>query len=152
LLRSCAEAVTDELLAGFLPRAHAMQTLDVAHCTALTDMTARLIASGRARGLRALRHVDVTGCHRITAGGRRRLCASVPNVIYDDKPDDADDGDTGCGVEVSERPMGKLHPRSLLPSPSPRAAGVLHALEHQMQAIGIHQEAGRELISSSPEC
>ena len=77
-LRSCDRAVTDQLLASFLPRAHALQTLDVAYCVALTDMSAVFIASGSARALKALRHLDLTGCHRITHRGRDKLrrCAT----------------------------------------------------------------------------
>ena len=66
ILRSCATAVTDAILAGFLPRAHGLRTLDVAHCTALTDLSAIAIASGRARALRHLAHLDVNGCGRFT--------------------------------------------------------------------------------------
>ena len=73
LLRSCDRAVTDALLAGFLPRASSLRTLDVAYCAALTDATAVLIASGRARALAELRHLDITGCHRLTTRGRQRL-------------------------------------------------------------------------------
>ena len=69
LLRSCDDAVTDELLAAFLPRAHALEHLDVSFCTALTDITARLLSSGKARGLRRLRSVDVSNCRRITQRG-----------------------------------------------------------------------------------
>ena len=73
LLRSCDRAVTDALLQGFLPRARCLRTLDVAYCAALTDATAVLIASGRARALAELRHLDITGCDRLTTRGRQRL-------------------------------------------------------------------------------
>ena len=67
VLRSCDLAVTDELLASFLPRAHGLRVLDLAYCTGLSDLTAILIAGGRPRGLRNLRRLDVTGINRFTA-------------------------------------------------------------------------------------
>ena len=67
MLRSCDVAVTDELLADFLPRAHALRTLDLAFCTSLTDLTAMCIATARARALRNLRHLDLNGCNRFSS-------------------------------------------------------------------------------------
>jgi hypothetical protein len=79
-LRQCDAAVTDDLLAAFLPRAHGLRTLDVAHCYALTDISARLLGHAATRGaLRALTELDLTGCHRISRRARDRL-RDAPNV------------------------------------------------------------------------
>jgi len=88
LLRGCADAVTDSLLAGFLPRAHALERLDVAHCSAITDLSARLISSAASRALRKLRHVDVSHCTRITRRGRALLRLHVPCVSSNDSDND----------------------------------------------------------------
>lgn len=90
-LRSCADAVTDDLLADFLPRAHSLEELDVAYCTKLTDMACVLLASGRARALRKLRRLDVTGCHRFTERGRRQLQGTYPPAVLIGAEDDEEE-------------------------------------------------------------
>ena len=105
-LRSCDRAVTDTLLASFLPRAHALARLDVAYCTALTDATAVLLATGRSRALRALRHVDLTGCRRLAPRGRARLRACAlrgpPPLVRFTGLDDSDDELDGDGCPRTE--------------------------------------------------
>lgn len=81
VLRSCSDAVSDETLAAFLPRAHSLARLDVSCCTLLTDLTAMLIASARQRALQALRHVDISECSGITDRGREKLRRAVPIVV-----------------------------------------------------------------------
>lgn len=72
-LRACALAVTDDLLAGFLPRAHGLRSLDLTLCSSITDLTAMCLANARSRALKHLRHLDITGCERLTARGWEKL-------------------------------------------------------------------------------
>ena len=103
LLRSCDKAVTDDLLAGFLPRAHGLRTLDVAYCTQLTDLTAVMLNASRTRALAELRRLDLTGCNRITRRGREKLKpreAARWEVRLDSSSDD--ESDEGVLIDESE--------------------------------------------------
>jgi hypothetical protein len=77
-LRMCSNGVTDEVLSNFVPRAHSLETLDVAECMALTDMSCIVLSTARARALRGLRVLDIRGCIRMTARGHRRLRQTYP--------------------------------------------------------------------------
>jgi len=79
-LGGCDE-LTDEILAGYFPRAHSLRRLSVPRCTKLTDLTAELIATGRKRALRALRVLDISDCERISPNGQRKLEQAVPVVL-----------------------------------------------------------------------
>jgi hypothetical protein len=74
----CSNGVTDEVLSNFVPRAHSLETLDVAECMALTDMSCIVLSTARARALRGLRVLDIRGCIRMTARGHRRLRQTYP--------------------------------------------------------------------------
>jgi hypothetical protein len=79
-LGGCDE-LTDEILAGYFPRAHSLRRFSVQRCTKLTDLTAELIATGRKRALRALRVLDISDCERISPNGQRKLEQAVPVVL-----------------------------------------------------------------------
>lgn len=105
LLRCCDHAVTDSVLAGFLPRAHALQHLDVSYCYRLTDVSGVLIANGRRRALQALHHLDITGCFRLSSRAKAHLqrpVTSAPPLRLVGLDDGHDDGGGSCGVP-SER-------------------------------------------------
>ena len=128
LLRSCDDAVTDELLAAFLPRAHALEHLDVSFCTALTDITARLLSSGKARGLRRLRSVDVSNCRRITQRGLDAL----RNALHGAVVCDADDADADASLEEEPpSPPGGAYAQQHTPSHA-RQDSAIEALEQQL--------------------
>ena len=116
-LRGCADAVSDELLAGFIPRAHGLQQLNIAGCHKLTDLSARLIASARARALLRLRQVDISGCRRLTKRGRKELSRAIPVLVNDDSFVNDDDKlcrescelhADGTVTEVIMRQLGEL--------------------------------------------
>ena len=112
-LRSCAEAVTDELLGGFLPRAAGLERLDVAHCSALTDLSAVLLGGLFRRGGRALRVVDLSGCFRIGHRGRAQLhalqrTAAVAFVGLDEDDDDDEGGSPPAAGASSPRALGRV--------------------------------------------
>jgi hypothetical protein len=84
-LRGCDESVTDAVLGGWWPRALGLRVLDVAECTALSDITAMLIAGSYARrGPRRplLRRLDIRGCSGFSSRGRGKLHAAQAAELY----------------------------------------------------------------------
>ena len=106
-LRECLE-LTDQSLAPVFLNVANLVTLDLGRCVKLTNLTVRLIGSGRARALRKLHTLDVSGCTRITQEGRNELARILPVVVTDESDGDAADKAIQWYNPPCERPLRPL--------------------------------------------